>query len=100
MDMDLEGIKAGFAAFLRDMPRGATADVTERTVVYWDGEQVRGVHLCADHPGFDSRFELDHHFCGDAHEHLVSWLAHPRYTVRPDLVSWLDGLSSDPHPGD
>jgi len=33
MDMDLEGIKAGFAAFLRDMPRGATADVTEHTVV-------------------------------------------------------------------
>jgi hypothetical protein len=45
MDMDLQGIKAGFAAFLRDMPRGATADVTEHTVVYWDGEQVMGVHM-------------------------------------------------------
>jgi hypothetical protein len=100
MVMDLEGIKAGFAALLRDRPRGTTADVTEHTVVYWDGEQVMGVHLCADHPGFDQRFELDHHFCGDAHEHMVSWFAHPRFTVRSDLVAWLDRWSSDSHSGD
>jgi hypothetical protein len=100
MDMVLERIKAGVAEFLRGIPCGATADVAEHTVVYLEGERVMGVHLCADYPGFDERFELDHQFCVVEQGHLDSWFAHPCFTVRPDLLTWLDGLSNDPHSGD
>ncbi|MEA3094707.1 MAG: hypothetical protein QOJ04_6049 [Caballeronia sp.] len=97
MDMDLERVRAEFAALLSDKPRGTTADITDHAVVYWDGERPMGVHLWADHPGFDDRFELDHHFCGDVHEHLTDWFAHPRYSSHPNLVAWLDALGEASH---
>jgi len=75
---------------LKDRPRGTTADITEHTVIYWDGENAVGVHLIADHPGFDGRFELDHHFLGDAHEHLTHWFKDPMFSSRADLTAWLD----------
>jgi hypothetical protein len=92
MDMDLERVRAEFTALLSDKPRGTSADITDHAAVYWDGERPTGVHLCADHPRFDDRFELDHHFCGDVHEQLTEWFAHPRYSLRPELVRWLDAL--------
>jgi hypothetical protein len=91
MNVDSEHVKAELAVLLRDKPRGTTADITEHTAIYWDGTRPVGIHLCADPPGFDDRFEVDHHFCGDAHEHLSHWLADPHYSLRPDLVAWLDG---------
>ena len=99
MDMDLGHVRAEFAALLSDKPRGTTADITDHAAVYWDGTRPMGVHLCADHPGFDGRFALDHHFYGDAHEHLTDWFAHPRYSLRPELVAWLD-VFDEPLSGD
>jgi diadenosine tetraphosphatase ApaH/serine/threonine PP2A family protein phosphatase len=87
--MELESVKAKLASLLRDKPLGTTADITEHTVVCWNGEKLVGVHLCADHPGFDDMFEIDHDFCGDMHEHLEEWLADPRFSHRPDLLEWL-----------
>ncbi|MDB5780994.1 hypothetical protein [Caballeronia mineralivorans] len=100
MDMDLERVKAALAASLSNKPRGTTADIAEHTAIYWDGERPVGVHLCADYPGFDGGFEIDHHFYGDAHEHLGDWLAYPRFSSRPDLVAWLDDSTNEPRRGD
>lgn len=99
MDMNLERVRVEFAALLSGKPRGSTADITDHAAVYWDGTRPMGVHLCADHPGFDDRFELDHHFYGNAHEHLTDWFEHPRYSLRPELVAWLDVLDEF-SPGD
>jgi hypothetical protein len=90
MNMSLEEARTEFAALLRSQPRGTTADITAHTVVCLDGEQVIGVHLSDDPPGFCAAFPLDDHFYGDAHEHLAVWLAHPIYTSRPALAAWLD----------
>jgi hypothetical protein len=91
--MDLESVKAKLASLLRDKPLGTTADITEHTVVCWSGEQQVGIHLCADHPGYDDMFDIDHDFCGDVHEHLVEWLGDPRFSHRSDLLEWLDHSS-------
>jgi hypothetical protein len=50
--MDLDSVKAKLASLLCDKPRGSTADITEETVVCWNGERLLSIHLCADHPGF------------------------------------------------
>jgi hypothetical protein len=93
MTMTLSTVKAQLAAMLKDHPRGTTADMTEHTVIYWDGKSLVGVHLIPDHPGFDGRFELDHHFLGDAHELLTHWFDDPKFSLRVDLVNRLgDGI--------
>ena len=90
MTKTLSGVKDGLASMLKDRPHGTTADITEHTVIYWDGHSVAGVHLIADYPELDVRFEIDEHFVGDAHEHLTQWLDNPKFSSRPDLVAWLD----------
>jgi hypothetical protein len=87
--MDLDSVKAKLASLLCDKPRGSTADITEETVVCWNGERLLRIHLCADHPGFDDMFDLDHDFCGGVNEHLEEWFADPRFSQRPDLLEWL-----------
>jgi hypothetical protein len=86
--MDLESVKGRLASLLRDKPLGTTADVTEHTVC-WNGEQLLGIHRCADHPGVNDMFDIDHDFCGDVHEHMEEWLADPRFSHRPDLLQSL-----------
>ncbi|WP_438396936.1 hypothetical protein [Caballeronia sp. DA-9] len=94
MNMDLAHLKDEFTATLKDRPLGTTADITQHTVIFWDSQEVVGAHLIADHPGFEGRFELDDHFLGDAHEHLTHWFENPEFSLRPDLVAWLDsGMS-------
>ncbi len=51
-------------------------------------------------PGLDGRFELDHDFYGDAHEHLARWFADPHYSLRPELVAWLDDPPNETGHGD
>lgn len=92
--MDLESVKGRLASLLRDTPLGTTADITEHTVDRWNGEQLLGIHLCADHPGVDDMFDIDQDFCGDVHEHLVEWFAHPRFSQLPALNEWLDHTNS------
>ncbi|SAL45652.1 hypothetical protein AWB64_04821 [Caballeronia sordidicola] len=90
MNMNLSDVKDEFAAMLKDRPRGTTADITEHTVIYWDGKTAVGIHRVYDHPWFEDRFEIDDHFVADAHEHLAPWFANPAFSSRPDLVAWLD----------
>ncbi|WP_213781744.1 hypothetical protein [Caballeronia sp. dw_276] len=90
MTMDLAHLKHEFTATLKDRPRGTTANITEHTVIFLDGKEAVGVHLIADPPGFEGRFELDDYFLGDAHEHLTHWFENPEFSSRPDLVAWLD----------
>src|ERR1700687_2901256 len=78
--MDLESVKGKLASLLRDKLLGTTADITEHTVVCRGGKQLLGIHLCADHPGFDDIFDIDHEFCGHVHEQLEEWFAHPRFS--------------------
>ncbi|MGV7242053.1 hypothetical protein [Caballeronia sp. M23-90] len=89
MNMNLSGVKDQLAAMLKDRPPGTTADITEHTVIYWDGRQAVGAHVIADRPGFEESFDLDHHFLGDADEHLTHWFEDPKFSERPDLVAWL-----------
>jgi hypothetical protein len=91
--MDLESVKGKLASLVPDKPLGTTADITEHTVVCWNGEQLLGIHLCADHPGVDDMFDIDHDFCGDVREQLEAWFAHPRFSQRPALNEWLDHTS-------
>ena len=90
MNMDLGRLKDELSAKLKERPRGTTADITEHTVIFWNGREAVGVHLIADRPGFEKIFDLDHHFLGDAHEHLTHWFEAPKFSERPDLVAWLD----------
>jgi hypothetical protein len=90
MNMNLVHFKDEFTATLKARPRGTTANITEHTVIFLDGKEAVGVHLIADPPGFEGRFELDDYFLGDAHEHLTHWFEDPKFSSRPDLVAWLD----------
>ena len=45
MDMNCDTLQAQLGMFLRDQPRGVTADLTDFAVAYWDGDQVTGAYL-------------------------------------------------------
>jgi hypothetical protein len=92
MEMDYASIQPELTTLLRNRPLGTTADINKQTVAYWDGYEVRGIHLRHDKSGrldenFD--FDFDERTFNQLHADLVAWMAAPRYTVRPELVDWL-----------
>lgn len=93
--MDYASIQPALATLLRNRPLGTTADINKQTVAYWDGYEVRGIHLRHDQSGrLDEDFELDERTLNRLHADLVAWMAAPRYTVRPELVDWLKDANS------
>jgi hypothetical protein len=77
---------------LRNRPLGTTADINKQTVAYWDGYEVRGIHLRHDKNGpLDGDFDFDERTLNHLHADLVAWMAAPRYTIRPEVVDWLKG---------
>jgi hypothetical protein len=76
------------AMLLRDLPAGTTADLTEVTVAYWNGQQVVCAYL-RDGGRMDEDFEFDENAWGAWHEEYLLWLAAPRFTERADLKALL-----------
>lgn len=88
--MDYASIQPALTTLLRNRPAGTTADINIETVAYWDGHQVRGIHLRHDESGRpEGVFDFDERTFNRLHADLVAWMAAPRYTVRPELVDWL-----------
>ncbi len=88
--MDYASIQPALTTLLRNRPPGTTADINKQTVAYWDGYEVRGVHLRPDKSGrLDEDFDFDERTCNQLYADLVAWMAAPCYTVRPELVDWL-----------
>lgn len=90
MQMDYASIQPALITLLRNRPLGTTADINKHTVAYWDGYEVRGIHLRNDQSGrLDDDFDFDERTLNQLHGDLVEWMAAPRYTIRPELVDWL-----------
>jgi len=90
MEMDYASIQPELATLLRNRPLGTTADINEQTVAYWDGYEVRGIHLRHDESGrLEGDFDFDERTFNQLYADLVEWMAAPRYTVRAELVDWL-----------
>ena len=90
MAMEYASGQPELATLLRDRPLRTTADLNKYTVAYWDGHDVRGIHLHRDNSGqLGGDFVFDEHTFNQLHADLVAWMAAPRYTVRPELVDRL-----------
>ena len=88
--MEYASFQPELATRLRGRPTGTTADINEQTVVYWDGCEVRGIHLRHDGSGrLDGFFDFDERTFNQLHADLIAWMDAPRYTLRPELVDWL-----------
>jgi hypothetical protein len=93
MEMDYASIQPALTTLLRNRPLGTTADINKQTVAYWDGHEVRGIHLRHDESDksdrLDGDFDLDERTLNQLYADLIAWMAAPRYTVRAELVDWL-----------
>ncbi|MDB5789512.1 hypothetical protein [Caballeronia mineralivorans] len=90
--MEYASVQIEFATLLRRRPLGTTADINKYTVAYWDGHEVRGIHLHRDNSArLAGDFDLDERTFNQMHADLVAWMAAPHYTVRPELAHWLKG---------
>jgi hypothetical protein len=50
---------------------GTTADLNKYTVAYWDGHEVRGIHLHHDNGGrLGGDFDSDKHTFNQLHAHI------------------------------
>ena len=95
MEMDYASIQPELTTLLRNRPPGTTADINKQTVAYWDGYEVRGIHLRHDKSGGpEDDFDFDERTFNQLHADLVAWMAAPRYTVRAELLDWLKGAPS------
>jgi hypothetical protein len=93
--MEYASVQPELTTLLRDRPLGTTADLNKYTVAYWDGHEVRGIHVRHDDSGrLGEEFDLDERACNQLHADLVAWVAAPRYTVRLELADWLKGAPS------
>ncbi len=96
MEMDYASIQPALTTLLRNRPLGTTADLNEQTVAYWDGYEIRGIHLRHDESDnsdrLDGDFDLDERTLNHLHADLVAWMAAPRYTVRAELAASLKGV--------
>jgi hypothetical protein len=89
MDKAYDQTVGDLRMLLRDQPPCTTADVTDGTVVYLEGNELRGAFLSVDEPdGLDAPFAVDEWFVGQVQENLKDWFKHPRFTHRPLLRSW------------
>jgi hypothetical protein len=81
---------AQLGMFLRDLPTGTTAELTDFAVAYWDGRHVVGVYLREDGDHLlDEDFELDENAWENWNDELTAWLSAPRFSERVELKEWL-----------
>jgi hypothetical protein len=71
---------------LRDVARGATADLTEDVVAYWNGERVVYCFLRDDDSNqIGEEFDLDDYLWEKWRLRLEAWMEQPVFTVRPEV---------------
>ena len=93
--MEYASLQPELATLLRRLPLGTTADINERTVAFWDGQEVRGFHLRPDRGGrLHADFDFDERSFNQLHSDIVAWMAAPHYSMRPTLADWLKGVQS------
>jgi hypothetical protein len=73
---------------LCDQPPGTTADLTDFAVAYWNGRELVGAYL-RDKGKLDEDFPVDENAFEQWRDDLVDWVAHPKFTRRPELLAWL-----------
>jgi len=91
--MEYASLQPELATLLRRLPLGTTADINERTVAFWDGQEVRGFRLRPD-GRLAADFVFDERSFNQLHSDIVAWMAAPRYSMRPELVDWPRGVRS------
>jgi hypothetical protein len=69
---------------LQDSAVGATADLTDRAVAWWNGERVVYAYVRDDDGQIDSEFNLEPHW-NEWREWLDEWMIDPVFSVRPEL---------------
>jgi hypothetical protein len=84
--MEYASLQPELATLLRRLPLGTTADINERTVAFWDGQEVRGFRLRPDGGG---RLDADSFSTSDR---LISYIrissrGWPRLVIRCGLNS-------------
>jgi len=89
--MEYASLQPELATLLRRLPLGTTADINERTVAFWDGQEVRGFRLRPD-GRLAADFVFDERSFNQLHSDIVAWMDAPHYTVRPELVNWLKNV--------
>jgi hypothetical protein len=71
--MEYASVQPELATLLRDRPLGTTADLNKYTVAYWDGHDVRGIHLHRDNSGrLGGDFDFDERTSNQLHAHILS----------------------------
>jgi hypothetical protein len=90
-ELNHETIDARLTDLLIHRPPGATADLTDFAVAYWDGARVRYVFLHEDGDDTpDEEFELTDYEIEQWHDEIATWFAAPRFTeARPEVLGWL-----------
>jgi hypothetical protein len=92
--MGCASVQPELTTLLRDRPPGTTADINRQTVPYWNGYEVRSIRLRDGQSGqLDGDFDFDERTFNQLHADLVTWIAAPRYTIRPELADWLHGAN-------
>jgi hypothetical protein len=95
VQMEYASLQPELATLLRRLPLGTTADINERIVAFWDGQEVRGFHMRPDRGGrLHADFDFDERSFNQLHSDIVAWMAAPRYSMRPELADWLKGVKS------
>ncbi|XUW93334.1 hypothetical protein OH764_34990 (plasmid) [Burkholderia sp. M6-3] len=84
------------AMMLRDLPQGATADLSDCMVAYWNGYSVVFAFLCERGTGaVDEEFDMDDYVWEDWQPAFESWVANPVFGSRPEVKRWL--MDAPPH---
>ncbi|MFM0239163.1 hypothetical protein [Paraburkholderia phytofirmans] len=85
--LTLEQFKTQLAAMLRRIPYGASADLTDYAIAFWDGARVVYAFI-SDNDGterIDDEFELGEYEWNHWHEDFANWISEPVFSVRADL---------------
>jgi hypothetical protein len=90
--MNYEDVDAKLASLLRAKPPGTTADLADFFAASCNGERVVYVFLHGDGIGaLDGVFNLTDYLLDQWEADFTAWFAEPRYSVRPELLKWLEG---------
>ncbi|SAL54991.1 hypothetical protein [Caballeronia humi] len=93
---EFASFRAQLAMFLRDLPAGTTADLTDVAVAYWNGKCLVGAYL-RDGGRIDEEFDFDENAWGNWQDEFIHWLSAPRFSERWDLKQGLDNARPPAH---
>jgi hypothetical protein len=87
MTMPFPEFDARLAVLLRGRNPGISAELTDFSVAYWDGQRVVYCFLSDDGDGkLDEEFDPNRYVWAEWHDEFIAWLAGPRYSARAELL--------------